>query len=532
MMWATSIVLGMETALQTDDLYEACNGFSVDEPTNGLVAEFFDDPTDLLSAMIPGEEESEDLESEADTDEDSHDLVGLYLREMGKFPLLSPDAERDLARQAWEAEKRMNAEIFRSPITLRYLMALEKKVRQGGVRIRDLLGEGEEEESTRRRSRVDFGFLEQVVWLRQQATRIQQILERLLPPDLSSLARGRVEERLESIHEQVTERLRASLLGRRVRDSIVKEMQKWHTRLAGYRRKLRRANPKADEPEAEVPREEISELPENPGITAEDLQASLAVIRQKQERVQQLHQTLVTANLRLVISLARMYARRGGSFPDLIQEGNIGLMRAVEKFDYRRGCKLGTYATPWIQQALARTMGRSSCTIRTPFHVIAMNRQVSRASRRLAQQLAREAQAEEIAAFLEIPLHQVQGALETVPEPLSLDSSLDQESRRDLYEVIMDETSPSPEEEASRVQLQEKMARFLAALPPRDAEILQLRFGIGCTEHTLEEVGERFAVTRERIRQLGNKALRKLRSRKVGCASGPVTLPAQSRAAA
>src|SRR6266545_6027464 len=178
MMWATPIVLGMETALQTDDLYEACDGFSVGEPTNGIVgaldrfdseeAEFSDDPTDLLGAMILEEEKSEDLASAAGIGGSSQDLVGLYLRDIGAFPLFSPDVERDVAKQVWDEERRMNAEIFRSPVALRYLRALEQNLRQGEVRIRDLLGGGEEEEErTKRGTRVAGGFLEQVVWLRQ-----------------------------------------------------------------------------------------------------------------------------------------------------------------------------------------------------------------------------------------------------------------------------------------------------------------------------------------------------------------------------
>lgn len=508
----------METALRMYDLYEECDGFSVGEPACGLMeardrpdtgeGEFFDESPDLLSVV--GEKESEDLESDADTGEVSHDLVGLYLREMGEFPLLGPDAERDLAKQVWDEERRMNAEIFRSPIALRYLMALEKKLRQGGVRIRDLLGEGKEEEGkTRRRTRVAPGFLEQVVWLRREAVKIQQILKRLRQVGLSSLARRRWEKRLESIDEQVTGRLRAFSLGRRVRDGIVKEMQKRHAHLSES----------ADE---------ASQI----GITAEDLHASLAVIRQKQERLQQLQQALVQANLRLVVSLARPHAHQGISFPDLIQEGNIGLMRAVEKFDYRRGCKLGTYAAFWIQQAMTRAAAPASHTLHTPFQVVEMRRRISQTSRYLTQHLAREAQAEEIAAFMDVPLNHVKSALEAAPEPLSLDAVLDQESGRDLHEVIMDETAPSLEEEASSGQLQEKMARLLAALPPRDAEILRLRFGIGCTEHTLGELGERFAVSRERIRQLENKALRKLRSQKAAGAGGQTAPQVHVRAAA
>lgn len=525
------------------DLHKECEGFSLGEPTNGLVraldrfdpeeVEFSDNPTDLLSATIPGEEESEDLESDADTDGSSHDLVGLYLREIGTFPLLSPDAERDVAKQVWDEERRMNAEIFRSSVALRYLRALEQNLWQGEVRIRDLLGEGEEEEErTRRGTRVASAFLAQVVWLRQQATTIQQLVERLTQPGLSSLARRRLEKRLEEIYEQVTDRLRAFSPVRRVRDGIVQEMQRLQARLEGHCRQLQQANPKAGKPVAEVPQGVISELAESPGITAEDLPASLALIGQQQEHLQQLYQTLIQANLRLVVSLARVYPSWGMSFLDLIQEGNIGLMRAVEKFDYRRGCRLVTYATFWIRQALARAFGNSSHLIRTPHPVVDRDRRISRASRYLTGRLGREAQAEDIAASLQIPLSQVQSALEAVPEPVSLDAFYEQESGGDLYNVVVDETSPSPEVEAFDGQLREKTARFLAALPPRDAEILQLRFGIGCREHTLEEVGERFAVSRERIRQLENKALRKLLLPQVGCASGPVTLPAQSGAAA
>jgi RNA polymerase primary sigma factor len=550
----------METAPRTRDLYEEeINGLSMGEFSGGLAeagdlldageTEGFHGPAGLLATVGLEEQESEPLDSGTDTAEVSHDLMGLYLREMGEFPLLSPDAEKDLAKQLWSEERELNAEVFRSPIALEYLKALENKLRQGRVRIRDLLGDKEEGRTeTRQRTRVPTKFLEQMVWLRQQITNMQQFLESLSQADPSSSAQRRVAAKLESIYEQLTERLRAFSLGRRIRDDIVQEMQKWHVSLEESCQWPGRINPKVRKT-LEEPRDvsktvgaqvkvqtlamqgETIELEKNLDITAEELCASLVVIGQKQERLQQLHQTLIQANLRLVVRLARTHARRGMSFSDLIQEGNIGLMRAVEKFDYRLGCKLGTYATLWIQQALARAAGNSASTIRTPFHVIELTHRISQASRYLSRQLAREVQTEEIAAFLEIPHHQVRRVLETVPDLVSLDSSSDQGRGRNLYDVIVDETFPSPEEEVSSVQLREKTARFLTALPPRDAEILQLRFGIGCTEHTLEEIGEHFAITRERIRQLENRALRKLRSRNLVYASGQTTPQVHVRAA-
>jgi RNA polymerase sigma factor (sigma-70 family) len=346
----------------------------------------------------------------------------------------------------------------------------------------------------------------QVARFRKQTALLQELQAKLDSTRVSRGARSGLERRLEATKERLTEQVRGLWLMRAVRDAIVRELCLPESAAGGNG--VGRSGGRRAERGGCVRRRAVA-------TPARDRHAWLAEIRRGQERLRAVHQSLVRANLRLVVSLARLYARRGGNFSDLIQEGNLGLMRAVEKFDYRKGCKLGTYATLWIRQSLARAAGHAGHAFHTPFHVLETRRRVSRASGYLAQRLEREAEPEEVSAFLGLSLGHVREALDApAADALSLDAVVPEAASggRDLYETISDETAPSPEEEASAAQLRRAVADTLKVLPAREGEILRLRFGVGCEEHTLEELGARFAVTRERVRQLEKRALRRLRA--------------------
>ena len=260
--------------------------------------------------------------------------------------------------------------------------------------------------------------------------------------------------------------------------------------------------------------EEVKEVERRVKVATEEFARSLETIASGQAKSRRAKQELTEANLRLVVSFAKRHANRGFGFLDLVQEGNIGLMRAVDKFDYGRGFKFSTYATWWIRQAMSRAIANQSRTIRIPVHMAETVNKLLRVKRLLVQRLGREPGPQEIAEQMEMPLDKLQKLLKLVKEPISLETPLGDEEQGSLGDFVEDQLAPSPVEAAIRGNLGEQTRKVLATLTPREEQILRMRFGIGQkTDSTLEEVGQRFAVTRERIRQIEAKALRKLRQR-------------------
>jgi RNA polymerase primary sigma factor len=260
-------------------------------------------------------------------------------------------------------------------------------------------------------------------------------------------------------------------------------------------------------------RRAIGEVEKHIGLSMEDLDYFLRIIRRGEDRAHRGKKALIEANLRLVVSIAKRYTNRGLGFLDLIQEGNIGLMRAVDKFEYQRGYKFSTYATWWIRQSVSRAIADQARTIRIPVHMIETINKVLRTSRYLVQQLGREPTPEEIAEQMEMPSDKIRKVLKIVKEPVSLETPIGDDEESSLGDFVEDRQSVSPADAAVALSLEEQTRKVLATLTPREEQILRMRFGIGeKTDYTLEEVGQKFAVTRERIRQIEAKALRKLRN--------------------
>ena len=528
-------------------------------PSDGTPAVSDEELEELEEADETEADAEADAEAEKDTEEvvpsaaldpvRSDDPVRLYLREIGSVPLLSREGEIVIAKRTEKGKNEILHLVFSLPYSLREILKIGTLVRDKEMLLSEVIPipekEFEEKESNEEGLRTE---LLKTIDDMKRYVRDFKALEAPVSGKESVKARKLADEKRVRISEKIVEKIKAHKFHSAVIDRIIEALYGEMSLLThadreivrcrrecgavddlkSFFRKVRQGNGPAPlvqkrnklsverilemEKVFKSSEKTIATVEESVGISRSDLKELLQKISASDHRVKISKGELVEANLRLVVSIAKRYTNRGLQFLDLIQEGNIGLMKAVDKFEYQRGYKFSTYATWWIRQAITRAIADQARTIRIPVHMIETINKLIRSSRQLVQELGREPTPEEIAEKMEWPVDKVRKTLKVAKEPISLETPIGEEEDSHLGDFIEDKKATSPVDAAIRYDLQRQIGAVLQSLTPREEKVLRKRFGIGeTTDHTLEEVGQDFDVTRERIRQIEAKALRKLR---------------------